>query len=225
MVSGKKKIQVAIVDDHVLLRNALAKLITSFENYAILFEGDNGKDIKLKTSQQMIPDIILLDVNMPDMDGYESVRWLHKNYPQIKVLALSMYSDESTIIKMLRLGAKGYILKSIDPEELRLALDSVLKKDFYLSELISGKIISGLHKDAGSAEVALRVTDKEKEFLQLCCTELTYKDIAIKMFVGHRTIDAYRNTLFEKLNVRTRVGLAMYAIKAGLVDPSSTPIH
>ncbi len=219
MISGKKKTQVAIIDDHVLLRNALAKLITSFENYSILFEGDNGKEIKLRIEQQIIPDIILLDVNMPDMDGYESVRWLHKNHPQIKVLALSMYSDEGTIIKMLRLGAKGYILKSVDPEELRLALDSVLKKDFYLSEFISGKIISGLHKDAGSEAVAMRVTDKEKEFLQLCCTEFTYKDIAVKMFVSHRTIDAYRDTLFEKLGVRTRIGLAMYAIKSGLVDP------
>ena len=121
MAVATKKIQVGIVDDHSLLRKALAKLIGSFENYAVLFEGDNGKDIKTKITQHVIPDIILLDVNMPDMDGYETVRWLHKNYPQVKVLALSMFSDENTIIRMLRLGAKGYILKNIEPEELKLA--------------------------------------------------------------------------------------------------------
>src|SRR5450755_3146205 len=99
MATASKKIQVAIVDDHNLLRKALAKLISSFENYSVLFEGDSGREIKNKISQHIVPDIILLDVNMPDMDGYETVKWLHKNYPQVKVLALSMFSDENTIIR------------------------------------------------------------------------------------------------------------------------------
>ena len=218
MAASLKKIQVGIVDDHNLLRKALAKLIASFDNYEVLFEGDNGKDIKVKITQQVIPDIILLDVNMPDMDGYETVRWLHKNYPQVKVLALSMSSDENTIIRMLRLGAKGYIMKNIEPEELQLALDSIMKKDFYLSEYISGKIISGLHKDLGNPEDPVVLSDKEKEFLRLICSELTYKDIADKMFISPRTVDNYRNTLFEKLKVRTRVGLVMFAIKNSLVE-------
>src|SRR6201985_214189 len=100
MAVATKKIQVGIVDDHSLLRKALAKLIGSVEHYAVLVEGDNGEAKKTKITQQVIPDIILLDVNMPDMDGYETVRWLHKNYPQVKVLALSMFSDEKTIIRM-----------------------------------------------------------------------------------------------------------------------------
>jgi two-component system invasion response regulator UvrY len=212
------KIQVGIVDDHSLLRKALAKLIGSFEGYSVLFEGDNGKDLKTKITQYIIPDIVLLDVNMPDMDGYETVRWLHKNYPQIKVLALSMFSDENTIIRMLRLGAKGYILKNIEPEELKLALDSIMKKDFYLSEYISGKIISGLHKDLGNPEDPVVLSDKEKEFLRLVCSEMSYKDIADKLFIAPRTVDNYRNALFEKLKVRTRVGLVMFAIKNGLVE-------
>src|ERR1700732_2287240 len=178
MGSANKRIQVAIADDHSLLRKALAKLVGSFDNYAVMFEADNGNEIKAKVLQHIIPDIILLDVNMPDMDGYETVRWLHKNYPQIKVLALSMSSDENTIIRMLRLGAKGYIMKNIEPEELRGALDSIMKKDFYLSEYISGKIISGLHKDLGNPEDPVILSDKEKEFLRLICSELTYKDIA-----------------------------------------------
>lgn len=213
-----KKIQVGIVDDHNLLRKALAKLVGSFENYSVLFEGDSGKDIKAKITQHIVPDIVLLDVNMPDMDGYETVRWLHKNHPQVKVLALSMFSDENTIIRMLRLGAKGYILKNIEPEELKLALDSIMKKDFYLSEYISGKIISGLHKDMGNPEDPIILTDKEKDFLRLICSEMSYKDIADKMFISPRTVENYRNTLFEKLKVRTRVGMVMFAIKNGLVD-------
>jgi two-component system invasion response regulator UvrY len=218
MAVANKKIQVAIVDDHNLLRKALAKLISSFDNYSVLFEGDSGKEIKSKIALQVVPDIILLDVNMPDMDGYETVRWLNKNYPQVKVLALSMFSDETTIIRMLRLGAKGYILKNIEPEELKLALDSIMKKDFYLSDYISGKIISGLHKDLGNPDEQMALSDKEKEFLRLVCSELTYKDIADKMYISHRTVDNYRNVLFEKLKVRSRVGLVMYAIKNGLAE-------
>ena len=219
MGAATRKIQVGIVDDHSLLRKALAKLIGSFENYSVLFEGDNGKDLKTKiTPQNVLPDVILLDVNMPDMDCYETVRWLHKTYPQIKVLALSMFSDENTIIRMLRLGAKGYILKNIEPEELKLALDSIMQKDFYLSEYISGKIVSGLHKDLGNPEDPIVLNDKEKEFLRLVCSELSYKDIADKMFISPRTVDNYRNTLFEKLKVRTRVGLVMFAIKNSLIE-------
>ncbi len=218
MAAVSKKIQVGIVDDHNLLRKALGKLISSFENYSVLFEGDSGKELKTKITQHVVPDIILLDVNMPDMDGYETVRWLNKNYPQVKVLALSMFSDETTIIRMLRLGAKGYILKNIEPEELKEALDSIMKKDFYLSEYISGKIISGLHKDLGNPDEQIPLSEKEKEFLRLVCSELTYKDIADKMFISHRTVDNYRNVLFEKLKVRSRVGLVMYAIKNGIAE-------
>lgn len=217
MATGKK-ILVAVADDHTLLRNALARLISSFENYQVIFEADNGKDVKDKLSKHVIPDIILLDVNMPESDGYETARWIYKNYPQVKVLALSMFSDEGTIIRMLRLGAKGYIMKNADPEELKLALDSVLKKDFYLSEYISGKIISGLHKDIDMPEEPISLSEKEKEFLRWVCTELTYKDIAGKMFVSPRTVDDYRNSLFEKLKVKTRIGLVLYAIRNGLVE-------
>src|SRR6516225_4787181 len=217
-MNALKKIQVAIVDDHTLLRKALGKLISTFENYSVLFEAGNGREIKEKITQHIIPDIILLDVNMPEMDGYETVSWLYKNYPQVKVLALSMFSDEFTIIKMLKSGARGYLLKSTDPEELKNALDSVMQKNFYLSELISGKVISGLHKDLDRELEPAVLSDKEKEFLRLICSDTTYKDIAAKMFVSPRTVDEYRNNLFEKLKVKSRVGLVMYAIRHGLAE-------
>jgi two-component system invasion response regulator UvrY len=218
MSSLNKQIQVAIADDHTLLRKALAKLVSSFEDYNVLFEADNGKEIKKRINEHMVPDLVLLDVNMPEMDGFETASWLNKNYPKIKVLALSMFSDERTIIRMLRQGARGYIMKNIDPEELKKALDSVVKKNFYLSEEISGKIISGLHKDVDKAEEPASLTQREKDFLRHICSEITYKDIAAKMFVSPRTVDEYRNSLFEKLKVRSRVVIVMYAIRNGLVE-------
>jgi len=219
MSKSNKKTQVAIIDDHILLRTALARLVNGFEGYTVLFEADNGKDLRAQIMQHHIPDIVLLDVNMPEMDGFETTQWLHKNYPHIKVLVLSMLSDEKTIIKMFRLGAKGYLLKNTDHEELKKALDSVMNKNVYLSEYVSDKLVSGLHKDADKEESKpVMLNDKEKEFLRWTCTELSYKEIAEKMFLSPRTIDDYRQTLFGKLKVHSRVGLVMYTIKNGIVD-------
>ena len=218
MAKTNKKVTVAIADDHSLLRNALAKLINTFEGYSIVLEADNGKELRNKIQQQVIPDIVMLDVNMPEMDGFETTQWLHKAYPQIKVLALSMFSDEKTIIKMFRVGAKGYLLKNTDPEELKKALDSLIDKNVYLSEYVSGKLVSGLHQGMDEPAKEIILNEKEREFLRLTCTELSYKDIAGKMFVSPRTVDDYRQSLFNKLEVHSRVGLVMYAIRNGIVE-------
>ena len=218
MAKSNKKITVAIADDHSLLRNALAKLINTFEGYSIIIEADNGKDLRNKILQHVIPDIVMLDANMPEMDGFETTQWLHKTYPQVKVLALSMFSDEKTIIKMFRVGAKGYLLKNTDPDELKKALDSLIDKNVYLSEYVSGKLVSGLHQDMEGQVKEIVLNEKEKEFLRWTCTELSYKDIAGQMFVSPRTVDDYRQSLFNKLKVHSRVGLVMYAIKNGIVE-------
>src|SRR5258705_7896897 len=218
MATTNKKITVAIADDHSLMRGALARLINTFEGYSIIIEADNGKDLRIKIMKNILPDIVLLDVNMPEMDGFETTQWLHKNYPQVKVLALSMLSDERTIIKMFRLGAKGYLLKNTDPAELRQALDSIMDKNVYLSEYVSGKLVSGLHRDAELTAKEIVLNEKEREFLRWACSELSYKEIAEKMFLSPRTVDDYRQSLFARLKVHSRVGLVMYAIKNGIVD-------
>ena len=218
MSKNVKKHQVVIADDHTLLRNALAKMINSFQDYSVLFEADNGKDLRNKIREFGIPDVVLLDVNMPEMNGFETTEWLYKNYPQIKVMALSMLSDEKSIIKMFRLGAKGYLLKNTDPEEFKTALDSIIDKNVYLSDYISGKLVSGLHHDSDKEAKDVQLNEKEKEFLRWACSELSYKDIAEKMYLSPRTIDDYRQSLFTKLNVHSRVGLVMYAVKNGIVD-------
>jgi two-component system invasion response regulator UvrY len=215
-----KEIKVVLVDDHVLLRNGLASLINSFGGYRVLFEADQGKDFISMLTTSNMPDIVLMDINMPEMDGYETTAWLKKNYPLVNVLALSMYDNENAIIRMFKAGAKGYILKDCDPAELRAALDSLNSKGFYYSEMVTGRLIHTINKlddeDNGSGNL-VQLSDREIEFLKLACSEFTYKEIADKMFLSPRTIDGYRDALFEKLNIKTRVGLVMYAIKHGIV--------
>lgn len=218
MTDNKRKIQVAVVDDHTLLRTALAKLIDSFDDYAVYFEAENGEELKKIINKKVIPEIVLLDVNMPGMNGYETAEWLYKHYPQVKVLALSMLSDDHAIIRMLKSGAKGYIMKSADPDELLVALNSVMEKNFYLSEYISGKIIGGLNRNMDVPDDPVPLTEKEKEFLRLVCSDLSYKEIAEKMFVSQRRVDDHRDALFEKLKLRSRVGLVLYAIKNGIFE-------
>ena len=211
---------VVLVDDHVLLRNGLANLIESFGSYKVLYEANNGKAFIEKLNPKTLPVLVLMDINMPEMDGYETCLWLKNNYPDIKVLALSMYDNEHAVIRMFKAGAKGYILKDCEPAELRAALKAVITKGFYYSEMVTGKLIhtiNTLDENDSQAKNIINLNDREIAFLKLACTELTYKEIADKMFVSPRTIDGYRDDLFEKLNIKTRVGLVMYAIKNGVI--------
>jgi DNA-binding NarL/FixJ family response regulator len=216
--ASTKEYDVVIADDHTLMRNALARLVSSFDKYNVIFEAGNGKEVMEKIKLLGIPQIILLDISMPIMDGFETAKWLTRNYPQVKILSLSMQTDEASIIRMMRLGAKGYLMKNVEPEELNIALDAVIEKDFYMSEIVSGKIVNGLHKDYDQPMEPVLLAEKEKDFLRLVCTELNYREIAEKMFISHRTVEDYRTALFDKLKVRTRIGLAMYAIKNKIVE-------
>jgi len=212
---------IVLVDDHVLLRNGLASLIESFGDYHVLFQADNGRDFVEALHSDNLPQIVLMDINMPLMDGYETTSWLKKNYPQVKVLALSMYDNENSIIRMFRAGAKGYILKDCDPAELKAALNALITKGFYYSEMITGKLIHSMNifdENDSQVETILKLNDKEILFLKYACTELSYKEIADKMFLSPRTIEGYRDDLFEKFNVKTRVGLVIYAVKNGVIN-------
>lgn len=213
--------KVALVDDHVLLRNGLASLVDSFSGYEVLFQADHGRDFIEKVQQTGIPDIVLLDINMPVMDGYETAQWVKREYPAVKIMALSMYDQEAPVIRMFRNGAKGYILKDCHPTQLKEALDTLRLKGFYFTEDISGKLIQSLNtmdEQDNQVQVVLGLQDREVEFLKLTCTELTYKEIADKMGLSPRTVDGYRDSLFEKLGVRTRQGLVMFAIKNSIIQ-------
>ncbi len=214
------KIKVALVDDHVLLRNGLAGLVNSFDGYEVILEADNGIDFTEKMKTAAEPDIALLDINMPQMDGYETAKWLRQTYPLVKVMALSMYDNENAIIRMFKGGTKGYVLKDCEPSELKAALNSIVKTGYYYSDLVTSKLIYSINKmddDNSDVKSLVQLNEKEISFLKLACTEMTYKEIADKMFLSPRTIDGYRDALFEKLGISSRVGLVLFAIKNGIV--------
>lgn len=215
-----KEIKIALADDHILLRKGLAGLVRNF-GYTVLLECDNGKELIAKLDKDNQPDIVLMDINMPAMDGYETTLYLRKNFPLINVLALSMYDDETAILRMIKNGAKGYVLKDADPRELKQAIDAVVSKGFYYSEMVTGKLVHSIHQlDESESNMhrSLNLTEKEIEFLKLAGSEMTYKEIAGQMHLSPRTIDGYRDSLFEKLNVKSRVGLVLFAIKNGIIQ-------
>lgn len=210
-------INIALADDHAILRKGVVEILSKFNNMSVIIEAVNGKELLLKMqSAKTLPDVCILDINMPEMNGYDTAVAIKKRWPAIKILALSMYDTELNVIKMLRSGANGYVLKDSDPEDLRFAISEVFNHGYYHSELVTGRILH-LMNDPDN-KINIELNDRETAFLGLCCSELTYKEIAGKMFLAPRTIDGYREALFKKLNITTRTGLAMYAIKAGMVS-------
>jgi DNA-binding NarL/FixJ family response regulator len=211
---------VVLVDDHSLLRIGLASLVENL-GYVVAFEADNGKEFQEKLNKENLPDVVLMDINMPELDGFQTTQWLKENHPDIKVLALSMYDNEISIIRILKCGARGYILKDCEPAELKMAIDDVVCKGYYYSDLVSGRLIHAINNidnEGSELKNLIQLNERETSFLKHACSELTYKEIADKMFVSPRTIDGYRDALFEKLKVKTRVGLVMYAIKNGIMQ-------
>jgi len=212
-------IKVALADDHILLRNALSALIDGFGNCKVSSQCNNGRELTESISKGNIPDVVLLDLNMPEMNGYVTAEWLQKNCPSVQVLMLTMYDSELSMIKLLQAGVKGFLKKDIHPGELKYAIQSVMESGYYYSNNSTGKLVNLFrHNAEGSATLHKSLlTGTELEFLRLACSDLTYKEIAQKMNLNPRAVDTLRDQLFEKLEVKSRVGLAMVAIKQGVV--------
>jgi len=209
---------IALVDDHILLRNGLAALINSFNGYQVSFEADHGKDFINMITNHGSPDIVLLDINMPEMNGFETAGWIKEHLPATKILVLSMMDNESSIISMLKSGAGGYILKDSKPSIFRQALDDIRDKGFFMNDLVTHKMLNYVKGEEQNTDAAIiaRLSDKELTFLKLACTEKTYKEIASEMNLSPRTVEGYRDDLFAKLGVMSRVGMVLFAIKNGL---------
>jgi DNA-binding NarL/FixJ family response regulator len=210
-------IHIAIVDDHALFRSGIANLLSEFNNLVIIFEAANGKELQKSLSQNCMIDVILMDINMPLMDGYVSTLWVKQHFPNIHVLALSMFDDDMAILKMVKAGAGGYVLKESKPAELFKAINEIRINGVYINEAISGRMMRSIQQKEGQLLSEKNLTTREIEFIQLCVSELTYKEIADKMNVAARTVDNYRESLFDKLELKSRVGLVLYAIKNGMV--------
>jgi DNA-binding NarL/FixJ family response regulator len=207
-------IQIALVDDHRLFRSGIVSLINSLGGFNVMFEASNGDELSRKLSPQFKPEIILLDINMPVVDGVETAQWLRKHYPDIHVIVLSMFDDAEKVLAMLRLGVKGYLLKDAEPADFKLALHKVSRGEVYYPEFVTKLLVESINNPFENE----KLNNRELEFLKLAATELTYKEIADQMRISVRTVDGYRDQLFEKLGVKSRIGLVLYAIKNNLTD-------
>jgi DNA-binding NarL/FixJ family response regulator len=212
-MNAGKDTRIVIVDDHKLFRKGMLELVNGFVGYTVIWEAENGKDFTRKITAANIPDIVLMDITMPVMDGFQTAEWLADHYPDVKILALSMHNDEESIMKMLKAGVNGYILKNTDPEELKTAFHALETEGTYYTGRIASLAIKSLSR---KSPVLPDLQEREIEFLKLACTELPYKSFAPFLKVHPRVVESIRETLFRKLEVESRVGLVKYAIKHGI---------
>jgi DNA-binding NarL/FixJ family response regulator len=212
------KIKVGVVDDHALFRRGIANLLSEFEDILVVFDIANGRELQGALVQKGRVDVVLMDINMPVMDGYKATRWLKEQYPGIHVLALSMLDEDEDIIRMLKAGAGGYVLKESQPSELYTAIKKISRDGLFINDSVSGKLLRSIRSGDDSKNDSSRLTEREREFIKHCVSEMTYKEIAEKMGISPRSVDNYREALFEKLGIKSRVGLVLFALKNGIVD-------
>ena len=212
------KIHIALADDHLLFRKGIANLLSEFTDVDIVFDVSNGKELQQLLPSKSHVEVILMDITMPVMDGYLATAWVKKTYPEIHVLALSMFDDDLAVIGMLKAGAGGYVLKESTPAELYQAISEIKSKGIYINEMVSGKMLRNVQNQDIQSGENIHLTPRETEFIKLCVSELTYKEIADKMNIAARSVDNYREILFEKLEIKSRVGIVLYAIKNKIVD-------
>ncbi|NIG56687.1 response regulator transcription factor [Chitinophaga sp. Cy-1792] len=212
-------IRIALVDDHHLFRQGLISLLSEYEEISLVFEAANGLEMQEKMRAGAMPQVVLLDINMPLADGYASAQWLRQHYPGVHILALSTFEDDKPVIKMLKSGAGGYLLKESRIGDVVSAIKGIHEQGFYLNDLVSGKMLRNLQGHNGTDNPLALLSDNEVRFLQLCCSELTYKEIAAEMKLSPHTIDNYRQELFDKLEIKSRTGLVLFAIRHELYVP------
>lgn len=203
---------IAIVDDHNLFAQSLRGLVNSFQEYKVLSVFKNGQElIDYFSANKKHPDIVLLDIRMPVLNGIETMEWLKATYPSQKVLALTMEHEEEIIIQMIKAGCRGYLLKDIEPDEFFFALNCVSTSGYYLNEDFSDAL------KCNEEKTFKNFSPREIEFINLACSERTYKQVADEMNLSPKTIDGYREALFQKLELKSRVGLVLYAVKNKMV--------
>jgi DNA-binding NarL/FixJ family response regulator len=212
------KIRVLMADDHQLFRKGLSIILNQTTSIVVVGEASDGQQLLDLLDSGLTCDVILLDVNMPRFNGIQTMMRLNRRGSRIPVLVLSMDEDELTIIQLIKLGIRGYILKDADPEELINSIRQVLQNKFFLNGTLSDKLANALENKKKDLDGLLdNIPDRELEFLRFTPSDLTYKEIALEMGVGIRTVDYYRERLFQRLQVKTRVGLALFAIRIGMV--------
>jgi two-component system, NarL family, invasion response regulator UvrY len=213
-MKNNEVISVAIAEDHTLVRKAFIDMINSFENFKIIIEASNGAQLVEQVKADNLPDVVLMDIHMPDMDGFEAMNLIKHKFPKLNVLVVSMLSDELSILRMVRMGVKGYLVKDTEPSEFKTALETVAAGKYYYSGYVTARMVTNVSKENDILNI---ISERELEFLKYVCSDLSYQQIAEKMFVSPRTVDGYRDSLFQKLQVKNRVALALFAVKYGVV--------
>ena len=214
MEKEASNIRIALVEDHNLFRSALAAMINKFDRCEVVIEACSGLELIDSINAGVMPDLVILDLNMPMMDGFDTAKWIQSNHPDISVIMLTMYDTELTMIRLLQAGVKGFLKKDVTPLELRSAISGVMQYGYYYTSKATGKLINLFRRsEEQSALMKSTLNEVELRFLKYTCSELTYKEIANEMNLNPRAIDNIRDNLFEKLEVKSRIGLAMYSIK------------
>ena len=211
---------IILADDHIVLRDALVPLVNGFPDFSVLAVAADGTEVVEQIQSGNVPNIVVLDLNMPKMDGFETAEWLKNNHPDIKILILTMFDSEIALIRLLQVGVKAFLKKDINPTELRNALTTVAADGYHYSHQTTGKlgVLFKKNNDNISPIEKTLLNDKEITFIKYASTELTYKEIADQMCISARTVDGYRDQLFEKLQIKSRVGLVLYAIKNNMIE-------
>ena len=208
-------IKLAIVEDHTILRKSLTLLVKLLPGLEMTMEAGDGCGFIKNLKKHALPDIVLMDISMPNMDGMQTTLWLKQNYPTVKVIALSMITNELILMRMIRNGARGYLVKDIEPDELQKAINQVYLHGYYYNELFKPGYQA--LKKPGNIGMLKMLNEQELVFLKWACTELNLKQIAAKMGVSPRTVDGYRDALFRKLQVSSRIGIVLYALNQRIV--------
>lgn len=212
------KIRIAIADDHDLMRQGIRKLVEN-DRVEVILEARDGGDLIGQLATNSV-DIILMDINMPNIDGIAATQKISSDFPNTRVIALTALEDEASTIRMLRAGARAYLLKSASAEELVRSIEDVHTSGYHFSDLVSGRLIQSLHSDfdKDSTKLTLELSDREVEYLKLLSSELTNKEIADRMFVSPRTCEGWSKALCERLGVKSRIGLVLFAFRNNLVQ-------
>ena len=213
-------LKVAIADDHQIFRSGVILSLKPYSHIKFVLEASNGQEL-IDGIEKDIPDIVLLDLRMPEMDGIETTKYLNKHYPQIRILILTMFEDERFVGHLMDSGANGYLLKSTDPSEIVHAFADVMENGFYLNNFVNRVLIKknyAKQKFSPNLNSELTITDKEKEVLSLVCMEFTAQEIAQRMNISPRTVEAIKDRLMERFGVKNSVGLVFFAMKNSLID-------
>jgi DNA-binding NarL/FixJ family response regulator len=213
-------INVAIADDHKIFRRGVILSLKTYHNIRFILEAENGEEL-IKGIEKEQPDIVLMDLKMPVKDGLETTKYLNKHYPKIRILILTMFEDERFVGHLMDSGANGYLLKSTEPAEIKQGIMDVMTNGFYLNNFVNRVLIKknyAKQKFNPNLNSQITISEREKEVLSLVCMEYTAQEIAQKMDISARTVEAIKDRLMERFGVKNSVGLVFFAMKNSLID-------